>query len=176
MKQSDLKEYIKEEIISVLSEDTKEDIEDTKELTAATKELADAKKDLVNEYENIGLADIEEMGYEAGENLFSQIRDKFQNTPDFKAYFEGIKQGFLDNLGSYDLNEDIDDDAEADKAASKGAKKEPLGKLAKKLAETEKEMKSILVKFKKAEGDEKEKHLKRLKELTKIKKELEKSL
>ena len=37
-------------------------------------------------------------------------------------------------------------------------------------------MKSILVKFKKAEGDEKEKHLKRLKELTKIKKELEKSL
>ena len=176
MKQSDLKEYIKEEIISVLSEDTKEDIEDTKELTAATKELADAKKDLVNEYENIGLADIEEMGYEVGEDLFSQIRDKFQNTPDFKAYFSGIKQGFLDNLGSYSLNEDIDDEEEADKAASKGAKKEPLGKLSKKLGETQKEMKSVLVKFKKAEGAEKDKHLKRLKELTKIKKELEKSL
>lgn len=176
MKQSDLKEYIKEEIISVLSEDTKEDIEDTKELTAATKELANAKKELVSEYENISLADIEEMGYEAGETIFAEIRDKFQNNPDFKAYFEGLKQGFLDNLGSYSLNEDIDDDDETDKAASKAAKKEPIGKISKKLGETQKEMKSILVKFKKAEGAEKEKHLKRLKELTKIKKELEKSL
>lgn len=173
MKQSDLKEYIKEEIISVLSETaTDDDIENQKELN---KEL-EKTKELVSEYENIGLADIEEMGYEAGENLFSQIRDKFQNTPDFKAYFGGMKQGFLDNLGSYDLNEDIDDEDEADKAASKGAKKEPIGKISKKLGETQKEMKSVLVKFKKAEGDEKEKHLKRLKELTKIKKELEKSL
>jgi len=173
MKQSDLKEYIKEEIISVLSETaTDDDIENQKELN---KEL-EKTKELVSEYENIGLADIEEMGYEAGENLFSQIRDKFQNTPDFKAYFGGLKQGFLDNLGSYSLNEDIDDEDEADKAASKGAKKEPIGKISKKLGETQKEMKSVLVKFKKAEGDEKEKHLKRLKELTKIKQELEKSL
>ncbi len=227
MKQSDLKEYIKEEIISVLSEDTKEDIEDTKELTAATKELADAKKELVGEssnpdleekivklvrryanesgipvYEafmaieqtmgemrdyfgegkysleetlkNMGTADIEEMGYEEGENIFSRMRE--ESTPDLRAYFEGLKQGFLDNLGSYSLNEDIDDEEEADKAASKGAKKEPIGKISKKLGETQKEMKSVLVKFKKAEGDEKEKHLKRLKELTKIKQELEKSL
>lgn len=173
MKQSDLKNYIKEEIISVLSETaTDEDIENQKELN---KEL-EKTKELVNEYENISLADIEEMGYEAGENLFSQIRDKFQNTPDFKAYFEGLKQGFFDHLGSYSLNEDIDDEDEADKAASKGAKKEPIGKISKKLGETQKEMKSVLVKFKKSEGAEKEKHLKRLKELTKIKKELEKSL
>ena len=173
MKQSDLKNYIKEEIISVLSETaTDEDIENQKELN---KEL-EKTKELVNEYENMSLSDIEEMGYEAGEILFSQIRDKFQNNPDFKAYFEGLKQGFLDNLGSYSLNEDIDDEDEADKAASKGAKKEPIGKISKKLGETQKEMKSVLVKFKKAEGAEKEKHLKRLKELTKIKKELEKSL
>ncbi len=173
MKQSDLKEYIKEEIISVLSETaTDDDIENQKELN---KEL-EKTKELVNEYENISLADIEEMGYEAGEIIFAGIRDKFQNNPDFKAYFEGLKQGFLDNLGSYSLNEDIDDEEEADKAASKGAKKEPIGKISKKLGETQKEMKSVLVKFKKAEGDEKEKHLKRLKELTKIKQELEKSL
>ena len=178
MKQSDLKEYIKEEIISVLSEDTKEDIEDTKELTAATKELANAKKELVSEYENISLADIEEMGYEAGETIFAEIRDKFQNNPDFKAYFEGLKQGFLDNLGSYSLNEDIDDD-EVDKAASKGAKKsnkDPLVKNQEELSQNAKEIKSVLNKFKKAKGDEKEKHLKRLKELGKIKTELEKSL
>ena len=235
MKQSDLKNYIKEEIISVLSETaTDEDIENQKELN---KEL-EKTKELVNEYENMSLSDIEEMGYEAGEILFSQIRDKFQHNQLFKAYFEGLKQGFLDNLGSYSLNEDeadkesskeakwsfippaifiefisemvkkgivddngkildtpkyvkeftkfkskqkslnedIDDEDEADKAASKGAKKEPIGKISKKLGETQKEMKSVLVKFKKSEGAEKEKHLKRLKELTKIKKELEKSL
>ncbi len=37
-------------------------------------------------------------------------------------------------------------------------------------------MKSVLAKYKKAEGEEKEKQLARLKELTKIKKELEKML
>lgn len=73
------------------------------------------------------------------------------------------------------LSEEMDDD-EMDKAASKGAKKEPLGKLAKKMAENKKEMQSVLAKYKKAEGEEKEKHLARLKELTKIKKELEKML
>jgi len=160
MKQSDLKEYIKEEIISVLSETaTDDDIENQKELN---KEL-EKTKELVSEYENISLADIEEMGYEAGEIIFAKIRDKFQNNPDFKAYFEGLKQGFLDNLGSYSLNEDIDDEEEADKAASKGAK-----------TQNAKEIKSVLNKFKKAKGDEKEKHLKRLKELGKIKTELEK--
>lgn len=73
------------------------------------------------------------------------------------------------------LSEEMDDD-EMDKAASAGAKKEPLGKLAKKMAENKKEMQSVLAKYKKAEGEEKEKHLARLKELTKIKKELEKML
>lgn len=73
------------------------------------------------------------------------------------------------------LSEEMDDD-EMDKAASAGAKKEPLGKLAKKMAENKKEMQSVLAKYKKAEGKEKEKHLARLKELTKIKKELEKML
>ena len=239
MKQSDLKEYIKEEIISVLSETaTDDDIENQKELN---KEL-EKTKELVGEetLKNMGTADIEEMGYEEGENIFSRMRG--ESSPDLRAYFSGLKQGFLDNLGSYNLNEekegmslrniglaeleemgyeagvkatythatvmtrlqnrpdksayskgfilgvkdelatstglneDIDDEVEADKAASKGAKKEPIGKISKKLGETQKEMKSVLVKFKKAEGAEKEKHLKRLKELTKIKTELEKSL
>tara|TARA_B110000444_G_C18794365_1_gene574087 strand:+ start:338 stop:856 length:519 start_codon:yes stop_codon:yes gene_type:complete len=172
MKQSDLKEYIKEEIISVLSETaTDDDIENQKELN---KEL-EKTKELVGEetLKNMGTADIEEMGYEEGENIFSRMRG--ESSPDLRAYFGGLKQGFLDSLGSYSLNEDMDDD-EADKAASKGAKKEPIGKISKKLGETQKEMKSVLVKFKKAEGGEKEKHLERLKELTKIKKELEKSL
>lgn len=173
MKKSDLKEYIKEEIISVLSETaTDGDIENQKELN---KEL-EKTKELVGE-ENLGsMADyeVEEMGYEEGEKIFSRMRG--ERSSSLRAYFRGLKQGFIDNLDSYNLNEDIDDEDEADKAASKGAKKEPIGKVSKKLGETQKEMKSVLVKFKKAEGAEKEKHLERLKELTKIKKELEKSL
>lgn len=178
MKQSDLKEYIKEEIISVLSEESAEEINNKTKAQGEFNDELEKTKELVNEYENISLADIEEMGYEAGEIIFAEIRDKFQNNPDFKAYFEGLKQGFLDNLGSYDLNEDIDDD-EADKSASKGAKKsnkDPLVKNQEELSQNAKEIKSVLNKFKKAKGDEKEKHLKRLKELGKIKTELEKLL
>ena len=58
--------------------------------------------------ENIGLADIKEMGYEAGEKAFEKIKGKFKNKPDHKAYREGFFQGFKDNTNSYGLNEDID--------------------------------------------------------------------
>ncbi len=58
--------------------------------------------------ENIGLADIKEMGYEAGEKAFEEIKGKFKNKPDHKAYREGFFQGFKDNTNSYGLNEDID--------------------------------------------------------------------
>ena len=45
MKKSDLKKYIKEEIISMLSEDASKELEATKELTQAVKDLGDAKKE-----------------------------------------------------------------------------------------------------------------------------------
>ena len=56
--------------------------------------------------ENIGLADIKEMGYEAGEKAFEKIKGKFKNKPDHKAYREGFFQGFTDNTNSYGLNEE----------------------------------------------------------------------
>ena len=56
--------------------------------------------------ENIGLADIKEMGYEAGEKAFEKIKGKFKNKPDHKAYREGFFQGFKDNTNSYGLNEE----------------------------------------------------------------------
>jgi len=55
-------------------------------------------------------------------------------------------------------------------------KKDSVTAIGKKLQETAKEMKKVLAKYKKAEGSDKEKHLERLKELTKIKKELESAL
>mgnify|MGYP003634216002 FL=1 len=45
MKKSELKNYIKENILSMLSEDTAGEIEKTKELTAAVKDLEAAKKE-----------------------------------------------------------------------------------------------------------------------------------
>ena len=56
--------------------------------------------------ENIGLADIGEMGYNDGENAFEKVKDRFLNKPDHKAYREGFFQGFTDNTNSYGLNEE----------------------------------------------------------------------
>ena len=55
-------------------------------------------------------------------------------------------------------------------------KKDSITTIGRKLQEITKEMKNVLAKYKKSEGSEKEKHLERLKELTKIKKELESAL
>ena len=72
------------------------------------------------------------------------------------------------------INEEEDMDDVMDKNAIKGAKKgDPVSKIANKLQQTTKEMKSVVKKWKDAEGSEKEKLTNRLKELTKIKKELE---
>ena len=58
--------------------------------------------------ENIGLADIEEMGYEDGEAAFKEIKSRFKNKPDHQAYRKGFFQGYIDTQSSYNLNEDLD--------------------------------------------------------------------
>jgi hypothetical protein len=68
--------------------------------------------------------------------------------------------------------EDIDDDM-AEPSSADLAKGDSVSTIARKLADTTKEMKTIVNQWKKAEGEEKERLLARLKELTKIKKELE---
>ena len=73
-----------------------------------------------------------------------------------------------------DLSEDIDDEDEADKAATKAASdSDSVSVISRKLQATAKEMKTVVNKWKQAEGEEKERLLARLKDLTKIKKELE---
>jgi hypothetical protein len=66
--------------------------------------------------------------------------------------------------------EEDDEDKEPTKSQLKN---EPISKIGYKLADTQKEMKQVVKKWKDAEGDEKEKLKDRLRELTKIKKELE---
>ena len=64
--------------------------------------------------ENIGLADLEERGYEAGEKAaytYGTLLGKLKNRPDKLAYNKGFMQGVKDELGSSlseDLTEDLD--------------------------------------------------------------------
>ena len=104
MKKSELKSYIKEEIKDILDEAT---IETSADDLSKVKSQADEDDTIkVVGEANIGLADIEEMGYEAGERAFEEIKDQFQNQPDHKAYREGFFQGYIDQAGAYGLNEE----------------------------------------------------------------------
>ena len=88
-----------------------------------------------------------------------------------------LTQQKADKLGQALAEEDEDggDDEETmdQKAAAAAKKGDSVAKVANKLGETTKEMKSLVKKYKDAEEPEKSKLLARLKELTKIKKELE---
>ena len=260
MKKSELNKYIRENIISTLSEDTDEEIAKTKELTTAVKDLNAAKKEAGIEEANIGLADLEEMGYIDGEKAFDMHFDKsiLNNTPDTRAYAKGFIQAVIDSGGSLRLDEDAtplmkdftydyedigqfylegfgkehtlnndqlrmlgkkitdnlyggdigkaydavyksSQNSAAKRLADRGALKNPryvdgtsikededkeptksdikktkgLAKAKDELALLTREMKSLAKKYSKAEGEEKEKLVKVLKDKTKLKKELE---
>jgi len=70
------------------------------------------------------------------------------------------------------LAEDIDDEDTAAQQATVDTK-DSVSTISRKLQDTTKEMKAVVNKWKKAEGEDKERLLARLKDLTKIKKELE---
>jgi len=98
--------------------------------------------------------------------------DKNANPADIKKF---TAQGIDVNLKE---NEDEEDEAKLEKKAQAAAKKGggKVGKLQRvttQLKELEKEMKELVGKWKKAEGKEKETLLDKLKEKTKVKKELE---
>ena len=76
-------------------------------------DMEDDDEDL-NEELNIGLADLEERGYKAGEKAaytYGTLLGKLKNRPDKLAYNKGFMQGVKDELGSSlseDLSEDLD--------------------------------------------------------------------
>ena len=107
MKKSELKNYIKENIISTLSEDTDAEIAKTKELTSAIKDLEVAKKEAGIEEANIGLADLQDIGYDDGEYAFDKHFNKSQlnNRLDTKYYTRGFVQAITDRAESLRLNE-----------------------------------------------------------------------
>ena len=233
MKKSELKKYIRENIISELSENTEDEIAKTKELTTAIKDLETAKKeagieegednwadytdigqsylegfgkehtlddnqleelgkkivkqlykgDIGKAYDaivkrdlkeaNIGLADLEEVGYTDGDKAvamhFNHDVVGINNDVDFQSYRKGFIQGVNDATIGFSLNEN--EDAEPTKSDIKKTK--GLAKAKEELALLTREMKSLAKKYSKAEGEEKEKLVKILKDKTKLKKELE---
>ena len=183
MKPSDLKEFIREEIIEILSEE--ETADEIKAKTAAQAELnkeLEKTKELTTESLNPEVikavdrfikAMAKRYNYSEQDAVFAIQAALKQREFDKPADIPGF-EGTMDALDSLSIREEEDDDIEMDKKASKAAKKgDSVSKIANKLGETTNQMKQLVRKYKDAEEPEKSKMLARLKELTKIKKELE---
>jgi gas vesicle protein len=92
-----------------------------------------------------------------------------------------VSQDDVDTLKAYndelektkELSTDLTEDEDAEPTAKDIKKNDSISTISRKLQDTSKEMKAVVNKWKKAEGEDKERLLARLKELTKIKKELE---
>tara|TARA_Y100000114_G_scaffold28737_1_gene24498 strand:+ start:157 stop:750 length:594 start_codon:yes stop_codon:yes gene_type:complete len=190
MKKSELKNYIREEIISTLSEDekTQQDTKDAEELTAALNDLAKAKQQagieedyaslspeerkrvgIEYDFEDIGQAYLENMGRPHSltnkelEILGKKIVDRLYKGDIAKAY---------DEIVMYDPKK-IKEDEDKEPSDSEIKKNKSLAKTAEDLALIQADMRSLARKYSKAKGQEKEDLLNKLKEKTKIKKELE---
>ena len=143
MKKSEFKAQIKEEIIDILEAATPEDVKAQQDYNAELAKTAELEKSMAE-------GDNQDDGY-VNHTYNDSVIDKYNIPVEPTAVFE--------------------DDEDEPKASD--LKKEPLSKIGYKLADTQKEMKRVVKKYSAAEGDEKEKLKDRLRELNKIKKELE---
>ena len=185
MKKTELKEKIQSEILSVLAEADAEDITAQSDLNKELEltkghrdDLGDSLSEALNPevvkaLDRFIKAMAKRYGYEEQDAVYAIMAALEQRDSDKKYSLPGF-EGTMDALDSISIREEEDDDVEMDKKASKAAKKgDSVSKIANKLKETDSQMKSIVKKWKDSEEPEKSKLLTRLKELTKIKKELE---
>ena len=199
MKRSELKEKIKEEISDILeaasSDDVKNqqaynaELETTKKLSSDLGLTEALNPEVSKTLDRFIKAMAKKYDYSEQDAVFAIMAALKQR--DFDGVNEGNdsdnfqddgyvdKKDVDDNTNLYVHSggeemafEQIEDDEEKEPTASQ-LKKEPLSKIGYKLADTQKEMKKVVKKWKDAEGDEKAKLTDRLRELTKIKKELE---
>ena len=184
MKKTELTKSIKEEIFEILAEADQEDIDAQSDLNKELETTKGHKDDLgdslseslnpevfrdVNRYI---ARTAKRYDYSEQDAVYAIMAALEQRKSDEKYEIPGF-EGTMDALDSISIREEDDDD-EMDKKASKAAKKgDSISKIANKLKETDSQMKSIVKKWKDSEEPEKSKLLTRLKELTKIKKELE---
>ena len=147
MKKSELKSQIKNEIIDILEAVSQEDVKAQQDYNAELEKTAKLAKDagMVDEGDN------QDDGY-VNHTYDDSVIDKYNIPVEPTAVFE----------------------EDEDEPKAKDLKGEPLSKIGYKLADTQKEMKQVVKKYSAApEGEEKEKFKDRLRELNKIKKELE---
>ena len=150
MKKSELKSQIKNEIIDILEAVSQDDVQAQKDYNAELEKTAQLAKDAGLMDEGNDSDKFQDDGY-VNHTYDDSVIDKYNVPVEPTAVFE--------------------DDEDEPKA--KDLKGEPLSKIGYKLADTQKEMKRVVKKYSAAEGDEKEKLKDRLRELNKIKKELE---
>jgi hypothetical protein len=101
------KEKLRELIQDALKNPKAADLNKDGKLSSYEETRGAAIEKNINE-ENIGLAYIEEMGYNAGSEAFENLKDQFNNKPDHQAYRKGFFQGYIDTQSAYNLNEDLD--------------------------------------------------------------------
>ena len=186
MKKTELAKSIKEEIFEILAEADQEDIDAQSDLNKELETTKGHKDDLgdalseslnpevVKALDRFIKAMAKRYGYGEQDAVYAIMAALEQRKSDEKYEIPGF-EGTMDALDSISIREEEeDDDVEMDKKASKAAKKgDSVSKIANKLQQTTKEMKSVVKKYKDSKEPEKGKLLARLKELTKIKKELE---
>ena len=177
MKKSELKSSIKEEIIEILEAASAED------LAAAREEAEKLNKELEKTKElQDGLID-EAKEYKAGDTVklktgeTVKINQVVQGPQPKNNTYRAKVKGKQVDFGLNDISEGkLSEDEEPTKAQLKGASKDSVATIANKLQQTTKEMKSTVNKWKRSEGEEKQKLRDKLLKLTNIKKELESML
>ena len=152
MKKSQLKSQIKEEIIDILEAVGQEDVKAQQDYNAELEKTAQLKKDA---------------GIDEGNDS-----DKFQDDGYVNhTYDDSVIDKYNIPVEPTAVFEEDDEDKEPTKSQLKN---EPISKIGYKLADTQKEMKQVVKKWSATEeGPAKDKLKDRLRELNKIKKELE---
>lgn len=178
MKKSDLKKYIKEEIISVLSEDASKELEATKELTQAVKDLGDAKKEAgLNEVDDDKryYGDYDRMTGRIISTMMNMKKYVETNEPEALPLLDKALSAYEDFDGymAYGSQNELNEEDEKEPSKAELKKTKGLAKAKDELVLLTREMKSLARKYKKAEGVEKDKLVDELKKKTKLKKELE---
>ena len=191
MKRSEFRESIRNEIIDILENASAEDLERQKEYNAELEKTARLSQELGLTERND--RDYRDDGYVDKRDVDDTTNLYVHNDPESMAFENKTKElaitademNQLHKVGKVKLSDGSmlvfpkeplkeEDEDDMDKKAMAAAKKgDSVSKIASKLQQTTKEMKQVVKKWKTSEGAEKEKLTNRLRQLTKIKKELE---
>lgn len=191
MKRSEFRESIRNEIIDILENASAEDLERQKEYNTELEKTAKLSQELGLTERND--RDYRDDGYVDKRDVDDTTNLYIHNDPESMAFENKTKElaitademNQLHKVGKVKLSDGSmlvfpkeplkeEDEDDMDKKAMAAAKKgDSVSKIASKLQQTTKEMKQVVKKWKTSEGAEKEKLTNRLRQLTKIKKELE---